>query len=82
MKNLKNWKIVNYINTDVLFRDEKPKCIVARSENAVRSDIPSVNFNQNHFYILHWLEDTKADVDHQLDIIKDAARAWNYKKCA
>ena len=82
MKNLKTWKIVNYVNTDVLFHERSPKCIVARSEQQTREGIHSVEYNNDYFYILHWMESTKPEAHEQIEIINHAVEAWEMKKSA
>ena len=83
MKNANQWKIANYISTDVLIHEGSPKCIIAKTKNKVRKENVSVNEGESHYYMLHWLDDDKLKTQDKFeDVLNQAVEAWSLKTAA
>lgn len=80
MKKTKNWKIVNYLDQDVLFHPRNPKCIVACTEKEIPSNLISFKKKDKNFYILHWLEKEEMTDEQKSQVLHEASDHW--KKAA
>lgn len=76
MKDIKNWKVVNYLGVDVLMHEKSPKCIIARTTQSVRATLVSLKREHQSYYLLHNLEEKPIALGEQNQIIKEAIDSW------